>query len=39
MRITVITVSLLVASFAKSYDPDQDRYNVGPSLDANCLTL
>ena len=26
-------------TFANSLDPDQDRQNVGPDLDSNCLTL
>ena len=26
-------------TFANSLDPDQDRQNVGPDLDLNCLTL
>ena len=26
-------------TFANRLDPDQDRQNVGPDLDANCLTL
>ena len=30
---------LLITSFANSLDQDQDRQNVGPDLDANCLTL
>ena len=29
----------LLISFANSLDPDQDRQNVGPDLDPNCLTL
>ena len=29
----------LLITFANSLDPDQDRQNVGPDLDANCLTL
>ena len=31
--------SLLLFTFANSLDPDQDRQNVGPDLDPNCLTL
>ena len=31
-------ISLLTA-FANCLDPDQDRQNVGPDLDQNCLTL
>ena len=27
------------SQFANSLDPDQARQNVGPDLDANCLTL
>ena len=30
---------LLLITFANSLDPDQDRQNVGPDLDPNCLTL
>ena len=26
-------------TFANRLDPDQDRQNVGPDLDPNCLTL
>ena len=26
-------------ALANSLEPDQDRYNVGPDLDPNCLTL
>ena len=29
----------LLITFAKSLNPDQDRKNVSPDLDANCLTL
>ena len=29
----------LLIAFAKSLDPDQDRQNVGPDQDPNCLTL
>ena len=29
----------LLKTFANSLDPDQDRQNVGPDLDPNCLTL
>ena len=29
----------LLITFANSLDPDQDRQNVGPDLDPNCLTL
>ena len=29
----------LMIIFANSLDPDQDRQNVGPDLDPNCLTL
>ena len=29
----------LLAAFANSLDPDQDRQNVGPDLDPNLLTL
>ena len=29
----------LLIIFAYSLDPDQDRQNVGPDLDPNCLTL
>ena len=29
----------LLITFANSLDPDQDRHNVGPDLDPNCLTL
>ena len=29
----------LLTTFANSMDPDQDRQNVGPVLDPNCLTL
>ena len=29
----------LLYVFAKSLNPDQDRQNVGPDLDPNCLTL
>ena len=29
----------LVASFAKSLNPDQPRQNVGPDLDPSCLQL
>ena len=29
----------LLITFANSFDPDQDRQNVGPDLDPNCLTL
>ena len=40
-----LTLSLLAATcrllitFANSFDPDQDRLNVGPDLDPNCLTI
>ena len=40
-----ITLSVLVGTFhllvifANSLDPDQDRHNVGPDLDPNCLAL
>ena len=30
---------LLLITFAKCLDPDQDRQNVGPDLDPNHLTL
>ena len=30
---------LFVANLATSLDPDQERLNVGPNLDSNCLTL
>ena len=29
----------LLITFTNSLDPDQDRQNVGPDLDSNCLTL
>ena len=29
----------LLIIFSNSLDPDQDRQNVGPDLDPNCLTL
>ena len=29
----------MLITFANSLDPDQDRQNVGPDLDPNCLTL
>ena len=29
----------LLITFANSLDADQDRQNVGPDLDPNCLTL
>ena len=29
----------LLITFANSFDPDQDRQNVGPDLDPNPLTL
>ena len=29
----------LLLIFANSFDPDQDRQDVGPDLDPNCLTL
>ena len=29
----------LLINFANSLDPDQNRQNVGPGLDPNCLTL
>ena len=29
----------LLMTFANSLDPDQDRKDVGPDLDPNCLTL
>ena len=29
----------MLITFANSLDPDQDRRNVGPDLDPNCLTL
>ena len=29
----------LLIIFANSFDPDQDRQDVGPDLDPNCLTL
>ena len=29
----------LLVKFANSLDPDQDRHNVGPDLDPNCLAL
>ena len=29
----------LLITFANSLDPDQDRQNVGPDLDLNCLIL
>ena len=29
----------LLITFANSLDSDQDRQNVGPDLDPNCLTL
>ena len=29
----------LLITFTNSLDPDQDRQNVGPDLDLNCLTL
>ena len=29
----------LLISLTNSLDPDQDRQNVGPDLDPNCLTL
>ena len=36
-----ITISLLAATYvvAISLDADQDRQNVGPDLDPNCLTF
>ena len=37
---SVLTGSkFLLIPFANSLDPDQDRQNVGPDLDPNCLTL
>ena len=30
---------LLLIIFTNSLDPDQDRQNVGPDIDPNCLTL
>ena len=35
-----LTLSLLVVliTFANNLDPDQDRRNVGPDMDPNCLT-
>ena len=29
----------LLITFANSLDPDQDRQNISPDLDPNCLTL
>ena len=29
----------LLITFANNLDPDQDRQNVGPGLDQNCLTV
>ena len=43
MNILLITLSLpevffrLLITFANSLNPDQDRQNVGPDLDPNCL--
>ena len=39
-----LTLSLLAATFAdiifaNNLEPDQDRQNIGPDLDPNCLTL
>ena len=35
---TIITnLKVLLANFANNLDPDQDRQNVGPDLDPNCL--
>ena len=31
--------SRLLLTFANSLDPDQDRQNVSPDLDSNCLIL
>ena len=33
------TTCLLLITFENSLDPDQDRQEVGPDLDLNCLTL
>ena len=35
---TAKNVPLLI-NFAYSLDPDQDRQNVGPDLDSNCLVI
>ena len=29
----------LLITFANSFEPDQDRQNVGPDLDPNCLSF
>ena len=36
--IAIGNICCLIIS-ASSFDPDQDRQNVGPDLDLNCLTL
>ena len=33
------TTAVVLISFANSLDPDQGRQNIGPGLEANCLTL
>ena len=38
LSLLVVTCHLLI-TFANSLDPDQDRQNVSPDLDANWLTL
>ena len=48
LRLKIFTIKYFLASsdfcrllltFAKCLDPDQDRHDVGPDLDPNCLTL
>ena len=38
LSLLAVTCHLLI-TFANSLDPDQDRLNVSPDLDPNCLTL
>ena len=44
MKLNILKVAsgnfcCLLITFANSLDPEQDRQNVGPDLDPNCLTL
>ena len=39
LTLFLLALTCLLINFATILDPDQDRQNVGPYLDPNCLTL
>ena len=39
LTLSLLVETCLLITFANNLDPDQDRQNVGPDLDPNCLTL